>query len=296
MTESKKRRHGSSPQSLRSRPNILKHDSDFISTGPRRASTFPEGMAINKQPTLPLSQTHLANLGVDSAYNSPSRSSFDLFEPSPSLTSTSVSSQSSFSVGTGPTTGPRPPQSFSAPPLGHSFVDPSALNVPLSDISTMMFPSADPMAYPIQPMTTFEDSQLQNFGYRHKSPSPAEIAFRAAGVDMKPSPPTFGGPGIMSNPPHSVQRHSDSEVQLLGPMPMYLMQGARQRAMQQPNTSHAPLIPPLDSANLNFDEIFGGEEWAQTFMDPQLGLSGHGTGYGPNVNFGPNGPGMGGWQ
>lgn len=195
----------------------------------------------------------------------------------------------------GPTIGPRHSHSFPTQPFGHAFTDPSALNVPLSDISTMMFPSADPMAYPIQPMTTFEDSHLQHFGYRHDSPSLAEIAFRAAGLEMRSSPPVFGGPGGVGNAHHPAPRHPDTEAQLLGPMPMYLMQGAQQRAMQPIPTSHAPLIPPQDSASLNFDEIFGGEEWPQTLMDPQLGLSGQGAGYGP-VSFGPSGPSMGAWH
>jgi hypothetical protein len=273
---------------------MLKQDSDFISPGVRRASTFPESMPINKQTTLPLSQTHLANLGVDSAYNSPSRSGSDFFEPSPSLTSASDGSMSSYSMGAGPTIGPRHAQSFPAAPLVNAFTDPTSLNVPLADISTMMFPSADPMAYPIQPMTTFEDSHPQGFGFKHESPNMVDIAFRAAGVDMKPSPPAFNSPGGMGNV-RMAPRRSDNEVQLLGPMPMYLMQGAQQRGFQQPSNSSAPQMPMQDGANMNFDDIFGGEEWAQTFMDPQLGLSGQGTGFGNPSNF-PNGPNMGGWH
>ncbi|KAF2685973.1 hypothetical protein K458DRAFT_386981 [Lentithecium fluviatile CBS 122367] len=293
VSESKKRRHDSSPQSLRSRPNLLKQDADFIATGPRRASTFPESMPNNKQTTLPLSQTHLANLGVDAAYNSPSRSSSDFFEPSPSLTSASASSLSSYGMAAGPTAGLQSAQSFSAPL--NTFTDASNPNVPLSDISTMMFPSADPMAYPMQPMTTFEDSRPQTFGFKHESPTMAQIAFQAAGVDVKPSPPAFNSTGGMGSAQMGPRR-SDNEVQLLGPMPMYLMQGAQQRGVHSQPTSQPPQIPLQDSTNLNFDEIFIGEEWAQTFMDPGLGLSGHGTGYGGHPNFGPAGSGMGGWR
>ena len=273
---------------------MLKQDADFVSTGVRRASTFPESMPANKQTALPLSQAHLANLGVDSAYNSPSRSSSDYFEPSPSLTSASEGSLSSYSMGAGATTGPRPAQSFPAAPLVNAFTDPTSLNVPLADISTMMFPSADPMAYPIQPMTTFEESHPQSFGFKHESPSMAQIAFQAAGDDMKPSPPAFSSPGPMSNL-RMAPRRPDNEVQLLGPMPMYLMQGAQQRGFHPPPTSAAPQMPLQDNTSMNFDEIFGSEEWAQTFMDPQLGLHGQGPAYGNQSNF-PNGPGMGNWH
>jgi hypothetical protein len=198
-------------------------------------------------------------------------------------------------MGAGPTVGPRPQQSFPAAPLVNAFTDPTSLNVPLDDISTMMFPSADPMAYPIQPMTTFEDSHPQGFGFKHESPNMVQIAFQAAGVnDMKPSPPAFNSPGGMGNV-RMAPRRSDNEVQLLGPMPMYLMQGAQQRGFQPPPNSSAPHMPLQDDGNMNFDDIFGGEEWAQTFMDPQLGLSGQGTGFGNPSNF-PNGPGMGSWH
>lgn len=272
----------------------MKQDSDFISTGVRRASTFPESIPNNNQTALPLSQAHLANLGVDSVYNSPSRSNSEFFEPSPSLTSASTSSLNSFGMGTAPTTGSRPAQSFPTAPLVNAFTDPTSLDVPLADISTMMFPSADPMAYPIQPMTTFEDSHPQTFGFKHESPTMAQIAFQAAGVDMKPSPPGFNSPAGMGNV-RMAPRRPDNEVQLLGPMPMYLMQGAQQRGFHPPPHSSAPQMPLQDGNNMNFDEIFGGEEWAQTFMDPQLGLNSQGPGYGNQSNY-PNGPGMGGWH
>jgi hypothetical protein len=129
----------------------------------------------------------------------------------------------------------------------------------------MMFPSTDPMAYPIQPMSTFEDNHPQSFGFKHGSPTMAEIALQAAGIDINPSSPTINSP-IMVDNPHIGLRRLDNEVQLLGPLPMYLMQGAQQRGFPPPPNSQTPQMSLQEGANVNFDEIFGGEEWAQTFM------------------------------
>lgn len=291
--ESKKRRQESLPQS--SRPHLFKHDSDFIATSPRRAQTFPESTAGTKRTALPLSQAHLANLGVDPAYHSPSQSTSELFE-TPSLTPTSVtaSSLSSYGMAAGPTHPARPGQPF---PVTHNYADHhSGLSVPLSDINTMMFPTADPMQYPNQAMTTFEDTHPQAFVYKHGSPNMAVPYHPASGVEIKPGHPAYSGLG---NVPIG-QRRPDNEVQLLGPMPMYLMQGAQHRGFHPPpGMPHPAQIPSQDGGNMSFDELFSGEEWAQTFMDQGLGLSGNGSASAPypkNAPYGPGGPGMGSWH
>ncbi|PVH97557.1 hypothetical protein DM02DRAFT_78411 [Periconia macrospinosa] len=296
--ESKKRRQESLPQSMQIRPHLFKHDSDFVATSPRRAQTFPESTAGTKRTAFPLSQAHLANLGVDPAYNSPSQSSSDLFETTPSLTPTSVtaSSLSSYGMAAGPQ---RPGQQFSGTPLSHNYTDHSGLSVPLSDINTMMFPTADPMQYPNQAMTTFEDAHPQAYIYKHGSPNLTQLPYHpASGVNIKPSPAPYSAMGNVPIGP----RRADSEVQLLGPMPMYLMQGAQQRGFHPSPGLHSTPIPNQEGGNMSFDELFSEEEWAQTFMDQGLGLGGNanaaasGVSYPRHPPYGPGGPAMGGWQ
>jgi hypothetical protein len=304
----KKRRQGSSPQSLQSRPSMLKADSDFIAMGIRRASTFPESMpnsrgtALGGHP-LPISQAHLANLGFDPAYSSPSQASSDYMDPIPSLTptSTGTSSHGGFGIGATHTPPQRPAQPFPPTPMTSAFVDPIGLNAPLSDVSAMMFPSTDPFAYPNQPMTTFENNNPQNFAHKTEaSPTMASLPFQTSGIDMKSHPSAYSPSGL-SNVQMGPRRPDDNNVQLFGPMPMYLMQGAQlaaaqgQREFRQPQNSHLSQVPGSD--NMNFEDIFGGEEWANTFMDQGLGLSGSGTGFGGQYGFGHGAPppGAGNW-
>ena len=83
----------------------------------------------------------------------------------------------------------------------------SGLNHPFSadlpDFSAMMFPSADPLAYPNQPMTTLED---QNFARQDNN-------FNHSLFD--PNNPT----------PATASSYEAIDAQLFGPMPPYLMQG-----------------------------------------------------------------------
>lgn len=164
----------------------------------------------------------------------------------------------------------------------------------------MMFPSADPFAYPNQPMTTFENNHPQDFGIKSEaSPTLANLPFHIS--DVKPQPATFspGGMGIPIGP----RRQNDNDVQLFGPMPMYLMQGAQHQGQrgfhpQQPNLQNMPMAgTPEAGGNMNFDDLFGGEEWANAFMDQGLGLSGGGSGVSGAHGFGSaGGPGMQNWR
>jgi len=260
-----------------------------MTMGIRRASTFPESMTPKKQSILPLSQPHIPHSGID-AYNSSPQSHTDYFEVAPGLSPTS---NPLGNYGLPSVTRPQhhPGQSLLTTPLT-TFADATGLSV---DINTMMFPSADPLAYPNQPMTTFEERHPQNYQYKHGSPTMTHLPYHVTGAERKSSMSPFSVSGV-ANVPMS-QRRPDNEVQLLGPMPMYLMQGA-----QQPNLSaqqsaqnaqaHIQSHPP---PNMNFDELFGREEWAQAFMDPGLGLSGN-PGYNGPPPYGPAGSAMGNWH
>ncbi|XPT04236.1 Gypsy retrotransposon integrase-like protein 1 [Ascochyta lentis] len=281
LQESRKRRQDSSPQSLGSRPQLLENDL----TMPRRASTFPESHPDSKRtapgPSLPISQSHFASLGLDPSFNSPSPSNADFFDAVPGLTPTS----SNASLGQFSALPTRP--SFPPTPLSNSFADPSGLNVPISDISTMMFPSADPLAYPNPPMTTFENKHPQAFDRRLDSPS---VGGPTSGIDMKPYPAMFAPSSMPPGPP----RRHESEAQLFGHMPMYLMQAA-QTQRSHPLHSGSPSMHHIPGQNMQFDELLNQEEWAQTFMDPGLGLPNPRTPFGGNTQFQPPGSGMG-WR
>lgn len=281
LHESRKRRQDSSPQ-VGGRPQLLESDLNL----PRRASTFPESHPDSKRtaagPALPISQSHYASLGLDPSFNPPSPSNADFFEVVPGLTPTS-SNASLGQFGTLPT---RP--SFPPTPLSNSFTDPSGLNVPISDISTMMFPSADPLAYPNPPMTTFESKHPQALDRRLDSPS---AVGPTSGIDMKPYPAMFALSSMPTGPP----RRHESEAQLYGPMPMYLMQAA-QAQKGHPLHSGSPSMHHIPGQNMQFDELLNQEEWAQTFMDPGMGLPSSRTPFGGNTQFQPPGSGMGGWR
>lgn len=280
IQESRKRRQDSSPQTIGPRPQFSESDL----TLPRRASTFPETHPETKRtvpgPSLPISQTHYASLGLDPSFNSPTPSTADFFDAVPGLTPGS----SNTSLGQFGSLSTRP--SFPPTPLSNSFTDPSGLNVPISDISTMMFPSADPLAYPNPPMTTFENKHPQAFDRRLETPS---VVGPTSGIDIK-SYPTMFAP---SNVP-GLRRH-ESEAQLFGPMPMYLMQAA-QAQRGHPLHSNSPSMHHIPGQNMQFDELLNQDDWAQTFVDPGMGLPSSRTPFGGNTQFQPPSQGMGGWR
>jgi hypothetical protein len=287
IIESKKRRHDSSPQSFGARPDLLKDD--FMA--PRRASTFPEAIPDLKRTTLshslPISQSHLASLGLDQAFNSSAPSDTSFFDAVPGLTPAS-STASLGGYGLGPTHTPQQRPSYPATPLGATYADPSGLSVP--DISTIMFPSADPLAYPNQPMTAFESRHAQMYDRNTASPA-VGLSQQMSGIDVKSHPAPYAPPGF--GPPHP--RRPDGEVQLFGQMPMYLMQGQGQdqRGFQAPNGSPNVHLP---SSNLQFDDLMSQDEWANSFLDPSLGLNNGQARYGGRSQYGAPGQGMGGWR
>jgi hypothetical protein len=166
-------------------------------------------------------------------------------------------------------------------------MDPTGLNVPLSDFNAMMFPSTDPFAYPNQPMTTFENTHPQSFK-TETSPTVANIPFQVP-PQQHSTPFSPAGVGVPLGP----RRPTDSDVQLFGPMPMYLMHGAQHQGQgsyqPRPTPSNLQMVSTPDTGAMGFDDLIGGEEWANTFMDQGLGLSGSGSGFSGNTQFGPTG-------
>jgi hypothetical protein len=126
-------------------------------------------------------------------------------------------------------------------------------NNALPDLSAMMFPSADPFAYPNQPMMEFDNIKQDNIG---NMPQPSYLS---------------GGPGI----------YDDLEGQLFGPIPPYLMQGQPafdastegnygMTGLNPQETNYQTGVTP--NGDINFDGIFSGEgdEWSNMLADQRF--------------------------
>ena len=104
-------------------------------------------------------------------------------------------------------------------------------NFPLTDLSTVMFPSPDPLAYPNQASATDQlyESMLRDLGNDASFPFPAQLEA------LRNQPINGSSPGFvplsftfMFNGTNSGEQNinPETDVQLLGPMPMYLIQGS----------------------------------------------------------------------
>jgi hypothetical protein len=159
-------------------------------------------------------------------------------------------------------------------------------NFPLADLSAMMFPNPeDPFAYPSQ-------STDMNYDLLMKS-------INRAGTGNFPFSAPMDGDRLQRNgfvPPSSTFMFArsgeqqtptnDSDVQLLGPMPMYMMQGASNidspvtpslqmssgtgtatgspvpaQQMQNGRNEHNVKFYSNGPPNVNLDSLLGGEEW-----------------------------------
>ncbi|XP_014560655.1 hypothetical protein COCVIDRAFT_34294 [Bipolaris victoriae FI3] len=276
---SKKRRQGSSPQSSGTRPTLA---SQKETISPRRASTYPDNIPHVKtagpDASYPSPHSHFAGIGSNSSYPSHSISNPNLFDGVPGLTPTS-SNDSLPSFGMAPIHDAQQSSVYSPSVLSNSFTDPSGMNVPIADISTMMFPSTDPLAYPNQPMTAFENRHPQAFDRTSVPPVSSGLPHpMSSGIDVKGHPPMFAPtsmPGGQGRP------QNDNEAQLFSNIPMYLMQGA-----QQYRTYPQPGMQIQGPHNVQFDDLLTQEDWSHSFMDPALTM---GNGRPPHQQFIPHG-------
>ncbi|KAF1834389.1 transcriptional activator Mut3p [Decorospora gaudefroyi] len=257
MIASKKRRQDSSP------PRVTKPNE---AAGPRRASTYPDSIPHLKTtgPTRSYHGTYdqYGSMGMNNTYPAQPTSNSSMFDPVPGLTPTS-SNDSLPSFGMGPIHDPQRDSTFAPTSMSGAFADSSGLNVPLADISTMMFPSADPLAYPNQPMTAFENKHPNAFDRTIGTPTSSGLSLPlSSSMDTKRHPTMFAPTSMPSGP----GRHmNENEAQVLGPMPMYLMQGA------QPYRGYPPQSGiQVQGGNMHFDELLNQEDWSQSFMDPAM--------------------------
>jgi hypothetical protein len=132
---------------------------------------------------------------------------------------------------------------------------------PFGDLGAMMFPSADPFAYPNQAMMSFDNLQ-QKPGFLGNS------------IDTS-VPNMFIGAGANVSSPYD-----NLEGQLFGPLPPYLMQTQPQVDMSQMDMGGIPRfnlqemrghtgLTPGVGVNVNFDDLFvgGNDEWNNILGD-----------------------------
>ncbi|KAF2403557.1 hypothetical protein EJ06DRAFT_282845 [Trichodelitschia bisporula] len=262
---------------------------------PRRSSTFPEAA-----PTM-------GEFGK--AYNAPvdlNQYSFPQAQVTQSFFD--VAHPLHLSMHTTPT----PTMSSATPALTHSTHDSNSFpaspaipepSFPLADLSAIMFPSADPFAYPNQsapPAHTY-DAILKSLGDDPTFPFPASLeALRgfqgrtgqAADVQGGFVPPSSafmfrdGGRargGEEERHGSAMGLDEDGDVQLLGPMPMYAMQGGSSNGPQVnggpargfQEHANGGQVQGNGGPNMNLDLLLGGEEWA--------GISGYAERYDAEV-------------
>lgn len=270
----------------------------------RRASTYDIDSKGEVKPIF----RNRNSIGSDSAFAAPPPSQF--IDSIPSLAPNSVSASSlSFMSQNGASNSQMAVLNGNSwhglqlsPTVVTSFQD---ANMPLPDLSQMMFPSADPFAYPNQPPLNFnpgDDFESRDFGF-------GNFDNRDMGDSNNGIGGHVGAGGAVGNahsngfvPPSSTflprnTSNGELDVQLLGPMPMYQtgMQGMK-------NTGNVDFTDPFTGsghgaggdqavkngdehgqggeqggngiAGMSLDELFGGEEWAGMFAEGGLGAVG----------------------
>ena len=182
--ESQRRRPEGSQQPLATRPAFVERDDTMP---PRRAGPCLEIMP-HVQPNaanypLPVFQNNSANLRFDPTSGSSSIWAPTFLDTVPDLAPPSSNDNLS-SLSVGPLHKPQQYLTSVSTPVTGSFTNSSSLNS-ISDISTMMFPTADPLAYPNQPMTAFENTHLQAFHFNTGAPIAVEIPHQMPGAGYK---------------------------------------------------------------------------------------------------------------
>ncbi len=144
----------------------------------------------------------------------------------------------------------------------------------LPDLNAMMFPSADPFAYPKQPMTILENRHWQHQQQLQQLQPP----FNPASNTMT-NPETYG----TTNDPTGMPVYDSLGEQLFAPLPTYIMQSQGPDQAFGPAAENAAFDLPIDATTfpnqpaqsfdfppgMNVDEMFGGEEWRTNFFMSQ---------------------------
>ncbi|OJD36274.1 c6 transcription factor [Diplodia corticola] len=314
---SRKRRQAPSPQpddksmSGLSEPDL--HDVQAIA--PRRANTFPKNVDDPRargsfRPSFPqppdLDDPPQSQFGTGPAlpHSMPTTHSFYPHGVQHNMTPSPVFRQAQ-----------QPQMSqFGFLPAHNTFIDRiNGFNPPIPDLSAMMFPSGDPLAYPNQPMTTFENNGFSSID-RVGDSANAFLAFSGSGGTGTPVSNRSAGSnrnsGIFGMAPNAGPRGDPHavDVELHNPSPFIFAAGTQ--FGMNPNAMHATPHPhgrqmfgvgtgvqdgmaatsgagmggPMAMAgtgSMNINDLFTGEEWAGMFAEQGSGMGqGQGMGFG----------------
>jgi len=166
--------------------------------------------------------------------------------------------------------------------LLNSFNDP---NHALPDLSSLMFPSDDPFQYPQQgqPLSNFDNGMAGQPGpdFTTIFPSASMPTSNPSASQQAPPRQSFIPPSSSFNPKGvpDTPNNGDTEVQLLGPMPMFMMQGGNN---QQQAHNFVGLPPNNNNINNNSQQngylndfgLFDGQasqDWQQGLEPESLG-------------------------
>lgn len=261
-------RRKSSSAARKRRPNAthsLKRDINEISTAPQgKQPKLSTSTAQSQTPPQPLSQQPASSYDLSDLQYATAHGFFDVgqsFQSTPDRTLNAAFS-------------PQQEVFSNSPSLPQS-------SFPLADLSSMMFPNPeDPFAYPSQSAEFNYETLLKSvngndaINYPFAPPTTKEQLSRTGFVP--PSSTFMYGAG-----PADQQMSSQYEdVQLLGPMPAYMMQGSRN--VDSPSTASLPLSSnPTTNGSpsqqqiqnddtkfftngipiVNLNALLGGEEW-----------------------------------
>jgi hypothetical protein len=249
--------HSLTPPAARSHPDISSPSRNEPIPGlTKRASTFPHQSAPNALNVSSSNFDTWSQSGTSSL--GPQTPNSTEFQPGGHMPYQTQSALSAFSQG------------MQLPPSNYT-------NSAITDLSTMMFPSADdPLGYPSQPLTTFENNQQ----FSNKNNPYVNQTFN--GVENT-SP--------MLPPPSRGSREDNLEAQFFA-LPPYIEQ--RQQAQRQgvnfpngvnfgnnqhigtPTTQMQNGWPAQQQgmpqgggmSNINIQDLFGGTEWNPMMMNP----------------------------
>ena len=278
---SRKRSHQPSP-----RPYQL-GEPQMSGSQPDVSKVSPEPHPLSKRATtFPTLSKSLPTNGASPLGSSWSQSTSSYAPNTPSSTSVDLSTFARLNQQNAASSIHPDLQAYEPPPV--NFANPA-----LSDLSSIMFPTADePLLYPNQPLTTFENNQryAKNGTYFNHQP------FGSPNGATSPPPPSRGGHDenieaqFFALPPYIEQQQQN--MQTAQPQPHHPYYNQQQQQQHNSGMSFAQASPfdltqsmssmpngdwpdnppdhlPQDVSSINIQDLFGGAEWNPMLMHPR---------------------------
>ena len=147
--------------------------------------------------------------------------------------------------------------------------DPQLNNAHLPDLTAMMFPSADPFAYPNQPMSALEDGPFKQDPNGMSFPGSNNMFYPNGTSSSSISYENLAMPMFGSLPPFLMQQGQSS---LSGPMenghfqPVDPSQSGDPGSLTTDQSYWQHMGRQGKAPGVNLDEIFGNEDWSAGWM------------------------------